>query len=72
MTKEEVIGMADTAARAAGYDLNKYSRPKPEYNGAAGRWSLVYDKKASSEGSSEPFSVLVDDKTKKASIVSGL
>ena len=39
LTREEVIGVADTAARAAGYDLNKYSRPRPEFNVAAGRWS---------------------------------
>ncbi len=73
LTKEDAIGAADTAARAAGYDLNNYERPKPEYNGAAGTWSLVYDRKITDETEhGEPFSVAVDDKTKKASIVTGL
>lgn len=73
LTKEEAIGASDTAARAAGYNLDDYERPRPEYNGAAGTWSLVYDRKLSDETQSgAPFSVAVDDKTKKASIVTGL
>lgn len=73
LTKDEAINVADTAARAAGYDLKKYERPKSEYNSSSGTWSLIYDNKTSVENpSGEPFSVAVDDKTKKASIVAGL
>lgn len=74
LSREEVIGAADTAARAAGYDLKKYERPKPEYNSASGMWSLVYDhKRGAGDGyAEEPFSVSVDDKSKRASIVAGL
>ena len=70
LTQTEVIDLADAQARAQGYNLDNYQRPKAEYAPATDSWSVVYDQK-SGDGSSETgkhFSVSIEDKTKKASI----
>jgi hypothetical protein len=73
LTEEEVIDLADAAARSRGYDPAQYWRPDPRYNRADKIWSLEYDQKAhyATEGIGKHFTVTVDNKTKKASIMPG-
>lgn len=70
LSKEEVTDLADTLARARGYNPAEYERPEPHYNSANDAWSLSYDQKPS-DGAAETskhFNVTVDGKTKRASI----
>lgn len=70
LTSAEVIELADAEARTQGYDLGEYQRPQARYAAAGDSWSVVYDQK-SVDGTTEvskPFSVNVEDKTKKASV----
>jgi hypothetical protein len=70
LTEEEVVDLADAAARSRGYDPAQYWRPDPRYNPADKIWSLEYDQKAhyASGALGKHFTVTVDNKTKKASI----
>jgi hypothetical protein len=71
LTKEEVVDLADAAARSRGYDLGEYQRPEPHYDPADQIWSLLYEQKAVN-GTGEMgkhFSVAVRDKTKRAALV---
>ena len=73
LTKEEVVDVADTVARAHGYDLTEYERPEPQYDSADQTWSLSYDQKPV-DGTAEigkHFSVAVGDKTKRTVLVAG-
>lgn len=70
LTSAEVIELADAEARTQGYDLGEYQRPQAHYAAASDTWSVVYDGKPA-DGATEagkPFSVSVEDKTKKASV----
>jgi hypothetical protein len=73
LTEAQVIGLADAEARTQGYNLDEYRRPHPQY--AAETWSVSYDSKSVDAngmgGVGKHFSVSVEDKTKKASIVAG-
>lgn len=72
LTKREVIDLADAKAHSRGYDPAEYQRPEPQYDPADNTWSLLYEQK--SDGMVDignHFSVAVDDKTKKTSIVPG-
>lgn len=73
LTKEEVIDLADTVARAHGYDLGSYQQPATEYHESDDTWSLSYDQKTADSGSEtgKHFRITVDNKTKKAAIVAG-
>jgi len=72
LTTAEVIGLADANARTQGYDLGEYQRPQVNYVPADDIWSVVYQKFIKSTGEiGEHFSVKVEDKTKKTSIVTG-
>ena len=71
LTAAEVIELADTAARAQGYDLGAYQRPQLQYAATDNTWSVSYDKKHDAGEAGKPISVKVDDKTKKTSIVAG-
>jgi hypothetical protein len=67
----EVIDLADAEARTQGYDLGEYQRPQAHYTATDGTWSVSYAQKYV-DGTGEagtPFSVTVEDKTKKISIV---
>jgi hypothetical protein len=67
----EVIDLADAEARTQGYDLGEYQRPQAHYTAKDGTWSVSYAQKYV-DGMGEvgtPFSVTVEDKTKKISIV---
>ena len=64
------MGLADEEARTQGYDLSGYQCSKVNYTVTDNTWSVWYDQKPV-EGMAEtgkPFSVTVEDKTKKASI----
>ena len=71
LTKEEVVDLADAAARAHGYDLSEYQRAEPHYDWADGAWSLLYDQEpaAGTTEIAKHFSVAVDDKTKRTVLV---
>ena len=73
LTEAQVIRLADAEARAQGYNLDEYRRPQPQYT--AETWSVSYDSKSVDAngmgGVGKHFSVSVEDKTKKASIVAG-
>ena len=68
--EEEAIGLADAEARARGYSLDQYQRPKADYSAVKDKWSLFYTLKdpKSAGGDLQPFSVTVEDKTRKVEI----
>ncbi|HST30208.1 MAG TPA: hypothetical protein VLK27_05155 [Chthoniobacterales bacterium] len=70
LSEDESIGLADTEARARGYDLSQYQRPKADYSAVKDKWSLFYNLKdpKTAGGDLQPFSVTVEDKTKKVEI----
>jgi hypothetical protein len=73
LTSAEAIELADAEARTQGYDLGEYQPPQARYAAAGDSWSVVYDQK-SVDGTTEvskPFSVSVEDKTKKVSVAAG-
>jgi hypothetical protein len=70
LTPEEVTDLADAEARAQGYNLDEYQRPKADYSAVGDKWSLFYNQKPV-DGMPEIgkyFSATVDDKTKKVEI----
>jgi hypothetical protein len=70
LSEDEAIGLADIEARTKGYDLNEYQRPKADYSAVKDKWSLFYNLKdlKAAGGDLQPFSVTVEDKTKKVEI----
>jgi hypothetical protein len=70
LTKEEATDLADAEARAQGFNLDEYQRPKADYSAAKGKWSLFYDQNPVDETPEigKYFSVTVDDETKKVEI----
>jgi translation initiation factor IF-2 len=70
LTETEAINLADTEARRQGAPLDYYQRPKVDHSAVKGKWSLFYGLKegqsAAERGS--PFTVTVEDKTKKVEI----
>jgi hypothetical protein len=70
LSEDDAIGLADTEARSRGYDLSEYQRPKPDYSSVKDKWSLFYNLKDSkmAGGDLQPFSVTVEDKTKKVEV----
>ncbi len=70
LSEDEAIGLADAEARSRGYNLDEYQRPKADYSAVKDKWSLFYtlkDPKAAG-GDLQPFSVTVQDKTKKVEV----
>ncbi len=70
LSPQEAKALADAEARAQGYELNEYQRPKADYSTVKGKWSLFYDLKQpdAAAQSAQHFNVTVDDETKKAEI----
>jgi translation initiation factor IF-2 len=70
LTETEAINLADTEARRQGAPLDYYQRPTVDHSAVKGKWSLFYGLKegqsAAEKGS--PFTVTVEDKTKKVEI----
>jgi hypothetical protein len=75
LIQAEVIGLADAAASAQGYNLDEYRRTLPQYTEET--WSVSYDSKSvdvdanGMGGIGKHFVVSVEDKTKKASVAPG-
>jgi hypothetical protein len=70
LSEDDVIGLADTEARDKGCDLSEYQRPRADYSAVKDKWSLFYNLKdpKAAGGELQPFSVTVEDKTKKVEI----
>jgi hypothetical protein len=70
LTKEEVIDLADAEARAQGFNLDEYQRPKADYSAVEDKWSLFYDQIPVdvTPEIGKYFSARVHDKTKKVEI----
>ena len=72
LTAGQVIDLADTEARAQGYELGEYQHPQARYIAADGTWSVLYDPKSVDSNAmgevANPFAVNVEDKTKKTAI----
>ena len=70
LTTDEAVEIADTEARARGYDLAEYQRPKADYSKVKGKWSLVYDLKNPNVTQEMPhrLRVTVDDASRKAEV----
>jgi hypothetical protein len=70
LTKEEVVDLADTVARARGYDPAEYQRPEPAYDPADRAWSILYDQKpVDGRATGKHFSVAVGDEMKGTALV---
>ena len=61
----EAIELADAEARNRGYKLNDYQHPEVRYVTDSETWSVSYEPNTSS---ATAFSVIIDEKTKKAEI----
>lgn len=70
LTEDDVIGLADAEARSKGAPLDRYQRPKADYSAVKDKWSLFYNLKdpKAAGGDLQPFSVTVEDKTRKVEI----
>ena len=68
LTTDEAVAIADSEARARGFDLNRYGRPTADYSKVKGKWSLVYQLKDHNGDAPPHFNVTVDDHTKKVDI----
>ena len=70
LSEDEAIGLSDIEARSRGYDLNEFARPKADYSAVKDKWTLFYNLKdpKMAGGDLQPFSVTVEDKTKKVEI----
>ena len=71
LSKDEVVDLANTVARTHGYHLGDFEHSPPEYNEVDETWTVSYDEKAEESSSAgKHFSVRIDGKTKKSTIVS--
>jgi hypothetical protein len=68
LSATEVIELANAEARKQGYHLDEYHHPQADYTEADGAWSVSYDQ-TNADGAGNRFSVSVEDKTKKTSVV---
>jgi hypothetical protein len=76
LTNAEAIDLADAAARTHGFNLDEFERPHVQYAPDENIWSISYDQQRVNgmSGMTETgkhFSVNIEDKTKKASLVPG-
>jgi hypothetical protein len=71
LTRQQVLNLADAAARAHGYNPSEFRRSQAQYDAAKKTWSLFYDQKHEDEMPEigKYFTVRVNDTTKKTSIV---
>jgi hypothetical protein len=66
LTKGEVVDLADAVARAHGYDLTEYQRPKAQYDPADQIWLLFYDQNRAVR---KYFIVAVGDRSKRITVI---
>jgi hypothetical protein len=73
LTKEEVVVLADAAARLGGYDPAEYERPEPQYDPSDQAWSLSYEENPSdkTDAIGKHLSIAVGDKTKQTALAPG-
>ncbi len=71
LTKEQVIKLADAAAKADGFKLAEYNAPRVHYEFVRkdDTWAVFYDGTFPSPGNH--FLVTIHDKTKKADVFRG-
>jgi hypothetical protein len=69
LRKDEVVGLADTAARQKGLEPEHYQRSDPQFDTVDGTWLLFYDAGQMGTQAQKHFTVAVDDKTKRTAIV---
>src|SRR5947208_8745024 len=65
LTREEVVHLADAAARARGYAFTEYAHPEAQYDPADQIWLLAYDQKLIGKH----FIVAVGDRSKRTTIL---
>jgi hypothetical protein len=70
LTESEAVNLADSEARRQGAPLDHYQRPKVDHSAVKGKWTLFYGLKEgqSAAESGGPFTVTVEDKTKRVEI----
>jgi hypothetical protein len=68
LSANEVIELSNAEARKQGYDLKTFQHPQADYTAADETWSVSYDQ-INADGVGNRFSVSVEDKTKKTSVV---
>ena len=70
LTSSEATALADGEARARGYDLAGYQRPKADYSAVKAQWSFFYNSNQPNGGAGRPehFIVTVDDATRQAEL----
>jgi hypothetical protein len=66
LTKEEVVDLADGAARSHGYDPADFEGSEPQYDPADQIWLLSYNQKATAR---KHFIVTVGDRSKRTAVV---
>ena len=72
LSQEQVVDLADAAARSRGYDPTEYQRQELQYDPSDQAWSLVYDERSPDGGESgKHLSVAVGDRTKRTALVTG-
>lgn len=71
LTAAEAIELADSEARNAGYTLDQYQNPQASVG--EGTWTITYDQKpdAGTSDATKPFTVTIDDSSKKTSVTAG-
>jgi hypothetical protein len=67
LTKEQVMALADAAARNKGYEPTKFQRSDPQFDQIDSTWSAVYEPVPGQPA--KRFTVAVDDKSKRTAIV---
>jgi hypothetical protein len=70
LSRAEVIRAADEQAILQGLNVGDYQRRKANYDSSAGHWTVSYEETADHNASHarKHFTVIVDDKTSKASV----
>jgi hypothetical protein len=67
LTSSEATALADNEARSQGYPLGDYLRPRADYSLSDDVWSVSYNQRGSgATEKSKHFTVMVDDRTRKA------
>jgi hypothetical protein len=72
LAEDQVVRIANDAARQAGYDLSKWQTPQAHFEFASKNcgWSVFYE--ASDNTMPGHFTVYVNDRTKRVDIAGGL
>ena len=71
LTVQEVIRIADQAAKKVGYDLSRFERPQAHYQFVSkdDQWNVFYDGKLKYAGNH--FGIYVHDKSQKTRVFHG-